>query len=141
MSKDYVGTGYDDPVRYDVHVEQDGLRRSFTHSAGRPNVEYQWDGGGPGSTELARALLWEVAGVAPEWSVYRLFKNEVVASWPVRRGECWRISDDSIKQWLAGVEHDIELTESASRTEARLEQMHDREMRLKGFSRMLGKGK
>jgi hypothetical protein len=82
-----------------------------------------------------------VAGVEPEWRIYRLFKSEVVATWPVCEGECWRISEKDIKHWLAGVERDMALTESASRTEARLGQMHDRELRLKGFARMLGKRK
>src|SRR5438477_393007 len=97
ISKDYIGTGYEDPVRCDVHTEQDGKRYSFTHSVREPNIEYQWDGGGPGSTDLARALLWEVTGVDPEWRIYRLFKSEVVATWPMRVGECWRISEQEIR--------------------------------------------
>jgi Family of unknown function (DUF6166) len=138
MSKDYVGTGHTDPVMYDVHVEQDGKRSSLTHSVRGSQINYQWDGGGPESTDLARALLWEVMGVEPEWRIYRLLKSEVVATWPLRMGECWRISEKEIRHWLAGVERDIALTESASRTEARLGQMHVRELRLKGFARMLG---
>ena len=139
MSKDYVGTGYDGPVRYDVRVEHDGRHESLRHSVGGSYVDFRWDGGGPASTDLARALLWSVTGVEPEWRIYRLFMSEVVAAWPMRVGECWRISEGEIRQWLAGVERDFALTESASRTEARLEQMRNREQRLKGFSKVLNR--
>ena len=134
MSRDFVGTGYKEPVSYDVHVEHDGKRYSLMYRAGGSFVDFWWDGGGPGTTDLARALLWEVTGVAPEWRIYRLFKNEVVATWPRRVGECWRISDEEIRQWLAGVERDRARTEDSSRTQARLGQMRDRELRLKGFA-------
>jgi hypothetical protein len=139
VSKDYVGTGYKDPARWIVQVEVDGKRFSFTHSVRGSDSEYQWDGGGPGSTDLARALLWEITGVDPEWRVYRLFKSEIVATWPLDVGECWRISEKEIRQWLAGVERDVAHTESVSRTDARLEQMQNREMRLKGFAGGLNK--
>jgi hypothetical protein len=109
MSRDFVGTGYKEPVSYDVHVEHDGKRYSLMYRAGGTLVDFRWDGGGPGTTDLARALLWEVTGVAPEWRIYRLFKNEVVATWPRRVGECWRISDEEIRQWLAGVERDTSI--------------------------------
>ena len=134
MSRDFVGTGYKEPVSYDVHVEHDGKRYSLMYKVGGSFVDFQWGGGGPGTTDLARALLWEVTGVAPEWRIYRLFKNEVVATWPRRVGECWRISEEEIRQWLAGVERDTARIEDPSRTDARLGQMRDRELRLKGFA-------
>lgn len=140
MSRDFVGTCYKEPAGCDVHVEQDGKRYSLTHMVRGSSEEFRWDGGGPGSTELARALLWEATGVEPEWRIYRLFKNEVVATWPLRAGECWRISDEEIREWLAGVERDTARPESSSQTEARLGQTRDREGRLKGFARMFKQG-
>jgi hypothetical protein len=139
MSREFVGTGYTEPIKYDVHVEHDGRCYRFTQKVRGAETDFQWDGGGPGSTDLARALLWEVTGFEPEWRIYRLFKNEVVAGWPVQEGESWRISDDQIRRWLAGVERDTAATESDSRTEGRLAQMRDRELRLKSVARMLGK--
>jgi Family of unknown function (DUF6166) len=138
MSRDFVGTGYKEPTSYDVHVEHNGQRYSLMHRERGSYVDFQWDSGGPGSTDLARALLWEVTGVEPEWGTYRLFKNEVVAAWPRRLGECWRISEEEIREWLAGVERDTARTESAGQTEARLEQTRRRESRLKGFAQMFG---
>jgi len=137
MSKDFVGTGYNEPVSYDVHVEHDGERYSLMHRVQGSYVDFQWDGGGPGSNDLARALLWEGAGTDPEWRTYRLFKNEVVATWPRRAGECWRISEEEIRQWLAGVERDTAQGEDAGQTEARLGQVRARESRLRSFARML----
>lgn len=139
MSKYFVGTGYTKPISYDVHVEHDSKRYSLMHKVGGSYADFQWDGGGPGTTDLARALLWEVTGVAPEWRIYRLFKNEVVATWPRCVGECWRISEEEIRRWLAGVEWDTAQTEEPSRTEARQGQMRGRELRLQGFAKMLKK--
>ena len=139
MSKDYIGTGYEGPTSYDVRVEQDGKRLNLTHKVHGADTDFQWDGSGPDSTALARALLRETTGVEPEWRVYRLFKAEVLANWPHHEGECWRISEEEIKVWLAGVERDTARTESADRTEARLEQMRDRESRLRGFARTQGR--
>jgi hypothetical protein len=139
MNRDFVGTGYKEPGSCGVDVEQDGKRNSLTHKVRGYDTNYQWDGGGPGSTDLARALLWEVTGVEPEWRIYRLFKNEIVATWPMQLGECWRISEEEILRWLARVERDTVRTESDSRAEARLEQMRDRELRLKNFGRISGK--
>ena len=139
MSRDFVGTGHQEPTSYDVHVENDGERYSLMHKVQGAFVDFGWDGGGPGTTDLARALLWEVTGVEPEWRTYRLFKNEVVATWPRRAGECWRISEEEIRQWLAGVERDTALAETAGQTEARLGQARNRELRLDSFARMLGR--
>jgi hypothetical protein len=137
MSKSYVGTGYEEPGICAVHVEHEGKSYRLTHSVRGSHVNFHWDGGGPGSTDLARALLWDVVGVEPEWKICRLFLTEVVSTWPMGVGECWRISEDEIRRWLAGVERDMARAESASRTEARLEQMRDRESRLRGFARTL----
>jgi hypothetical protein len=139
MSRDFVGTGYSEPVSYDVHVEHDGKRYSLMHRVQGSYVDFQWDGGGPGSTDLARALLWEVTGIDPEWRTYCLFKNEMVATWPARVGECWRISEEDIRQWLAGVERDTAQGEDARQTEARLGQVRARELRLMSFARMLAR--
>lgn len=139
MSRVFVGTGYKEPASYDVHVEQDGERYSLMHKVRGTYVDFQWDGGGPVTTDLARALLWEVTGLEPEWRIYRHFKNEVVAAWPRHVGECWRISEQEIKQWLARVEQDIERTETSSQTKARLEQTLKRESRLKVFANLFGK--
>src|SRR5690242_17207589 len=112
MSREFVGTGYEEPESFAVHVEQGGTRQALTHRMHGDYVDYRWDGGGPGSTDLAQALLWVVTGVEPAWRTYRLFKSEVVATWPRCVGECWRISDEEIREWLAGVEHDTALTET-----------------------------
>ena len=139
MSKVFVGTGSTEPNGYGVHVEVDGKRYSLTQRVAGDQVEFRWDGGGPQSTDLARSLLWQATGVEPEWRVYRLFKNEVVATWPYHAGECWRISDQEIRAWLAGVERDMAREEDAGQTEARLAQSARRETRLAGFARSFGR--
>jgi len=60
----------------------------------------------------------------------------VVAAWPRCVGECWRISDEEIREWLAGVEHDTALTETTAQTQSRQEQTRVRETKLKGFAEM-----
>ena len=134
MSKDFVGRGYLEPTRYEVYVEEHGMRRDMTHQVHGSTEGYQWDGGGPQSADLARAMLWLVAGVEPEWRKYRLFTTEVVSAWPRRTGECWRVSEEQIRQWLLGVERDTARAESAGQTEARLGQTRGRESRLKRFA-------
>ncbi len=136
MSRVFVGTGYGEPARYGVHVEQDGRQYSFTQQVGGAKTNFQWDAAGPLSNDLARALLWVTTGVEPAWRMYRLFKSEVVSTWPRRVGECWRISSDEISQWLSGVERDTARTEDAGQTEARWLQTHARELKVKGFARM-----
>jgi hypothetical protein len=136
MNRVFVGTGYREPTSYDVHVEQGSERYSLMHRVRGVYTDFQWDGGGPGTTDLARALLWEVTGVEPEWRIYRLFKNEVVATWPRREGECWRMSEQEVTRWLAGVEQDTTLAENPTQTAARLGQVRKRESRLKSFATM-----
>jgi|1186.fasta_scaffold698607_2 hypothetical protein len=136
MSRDFVGRGYVEPTRYGVYVEEGGMRSDMTHKVRGSTTDYQWDGGGPESAELARAMLWVVSGVEPEWRVYRLFRTEVVSAWPRRSGECWRISEEQIRQWLAGLERDTAKAESAEQTKARLDQTRGRESRIKGFAAM-----
>lgn len=137
MTKDYIGTGHQNPTRYDVHIEHGTECSSMRYKLDGVLVDYTWDGGGSGSTDLARALLWDVTGIEPEWRTYRLFKNELVAGWPKHVGECWRISDVEIKKWLAGVERDIALTETASQTAERQKQTVARDSRLARFARLL----
>jgi hypothetical protein len=139
VSREFVGTGSGEHNGYGVHVELDGKRFGLTQRVAGDQVEFQWDGGGPHSTELARSLLWQTTGVEPEWRVYRLFKNEVVATWPYCTGECWRISDQEILAWLAGVERDMAREEDPGQTEARLAQSRHRETRLASFARMFGR--
>jgi hypothetical protein len=139
MSRDFVGAGHGQPTKYDVHIEQDGGHYSLTHSVSGSYVTYQWDGGGPRSAELARALLWVSTGVEPEWRISRLFKSEVVAAWPRALGECWRISEEEVRQWLAGVERDMVRTEDRDQTESRLSQTHHRQSRLNAFLRTFTK--
>lgn len=137
MSRDFVGTGYSEPVRYDVHVEEAGSQYSFTQQVGGVNTNFLWDAAGPGSNDLARALLWVTTGVEPAWQMYRLFKTEVVSAWPRQAGECWRISDDQISQWLAGVERDTAATEKVGQTADRLAQTRARELSVRSFADML----
>ena len=139
MSRSFVGIGTDEPGGCEVYIEQGATRGRLRHSVSGSNAGFRWDGSGSGSTDLARALLWEATGVEPEWRIYRLFKNEVVATWPMRVGECWRISDDQIRQWLATAERDLAVEENASRTEARLDLMQNRERRLKNLNGTFGK--
>jgi len=139
MSRSFVGIGNDDPGGCEVYIEQGANLDSLRHLVSGSKAGFRWDGSGPASTDLARALLWEVTGVEPEWRIYRLFKNEVVATWPMCMGECWRISDDQIRLWLATAERNLAVAEDASRTEARLELMQERERRLKNLNGMLGK--
>lgn len=139
MSRDFVGTGYSAPTRYDVHVEENGNQYSLTHQVRGTKAGFEWDGAGPGSNDLARALLWVTTGVEPAWRTYRFFKSEVVSAWPRRVGECWRISDDQISEWLASVERDTAVTETTGQTQARLAQTEDRELRVKGFAAMFKK--
>jgi Family of unknown function (DUF6166) len=139
MSRDFVGTGYNGPARYDVHIEEDGKQYSFTQQVRGANTDYEWDGAGPGSNDLARALLWVTTGTEPAWQMYSLFKSQVVGAWPRKVGECWRISDVEISRWLARVERDTAATEDAGQTEARLSQTHARELKIKGFADMFKK--
>ena len=141
MSKDFVGRGYSEPTQYRVYVEQDGMRSDMTHRVHGSPVDYRWDGGGPHSADLATALLWLARGVEPEWRTSRLFRNEIVSTWPRHAGECWRISEDQILRWLAEVEHDTAQTESTGRTKARLDQVRGRESRLRRFAATLGGGR
>lgn len=141
MSEDFVGRGYAAPTRYKVYVEQDGAHSEMTHRVHGSSVDYQWDGSGPDSTDLATALLWIATGVAPEWRASRLFKSEVVSGWPRHDGECWRLSEDQILSWLAGVEQDTALTETVGQTKARLDQVGVRESRLRRFAATFGVGR
>ncbi|MDQ6694365.1 MAG: hypothetical protein M3014_08070 [Chloroflexota bacterium] len=134
MSTYFVGTGVGEPVQCEVTVEQDGQRYSLNNKVRGIASSFQWDGGGPGSSDLARALLWEATGNEPEFRIYRLFKSEVVAAWPLRAGECWRIGQDEIRSWLAGVESDTAVGENAAQTTMRLEQTAERESRLKSYA-------
>ena len=134
MSREFVGTGYSAPVRYDVYVEEAGNQRKLTQQVGGAPTNFDWDGAGPGSNDLARALLWVTTGVEPAWQTYRQFKSEVVSTWPRQVGECWRISDAEISRWLAGVERDTAATEEAGQTRARLSQTHARKLKLEGFA-------
>jgi hypothetical protein len=133
MKRDFVGTGYQNPQRFTVHVEQDGIRQSLTHYVHGTYVDYQWDGGGPASTDLAQALLWTVTGVEPEWRTYRLFKNDVIAAWPRGLGECWRVSEDEIRDWLAELERNTAQGENAVQTGRRREQTRARDQRVRSF--------
>src|SRR4051812_47332526 len=137
MSRDFVGTGYRSPARYDVHVEEDGNQYLFTQRVGGVDTNFQWGAAGPHSNDLARALLWITTGGKPAWRMYRLFKSEVVSAWPRMVGECWRISDEEICQWLAGVERDTAATEDTGQTQSRLSQSHARELKVKGFADMV----
>jgi uncharacterized protein DUF6166 len=120
MSRYFVGTGYSEPARYDVHVEEDGKQYTFTQQVHGANADFQWDAAGPGSNDLARALLWVTTGVEPDWRLYRLFKTQVVSAWPRKVGQCWRISEDEVSQWLAGVGRGTAATEDSGRAEGRL---------------------
>ena len=139
MSRVFVGTGSGEPAGHSVYVEQNGKRYDLTHRVAGAGANLRWDGGGPHSTDLARSLLWHATGVEPEWRIYRLFKSEVVATWPSRTGECWRISEQEILSWLAGVEQHMAQAESPGQTEARQEQSRRRELRLNRFARMFGR--
>ena len=134
MNRDLVGRGYSEPTRYKVYAEQDGMRSDLTHQVGGSPVDYQWDGAGPNSAELARALLWLVRGVEPDWRLSRLFASEIVSAWPRQAGESWRMSEDEINRWLAQVEQDTAGTESTTQTKARLDEALGRESRLRGFA-------
>ncbi len=134
METYFVGTGVGQPPHLDVSVEQNGERYSLRNKVRGVAGDFVWDGGGPGSSDLARALLWEATGSDPEFRIYRLFKSEVVAAWPRQEGECWRISQSEIRAWLAGVESDTVLGENAGQTKTRLDQTEVREARLKSYS-------
>jgi hypothetical protein len=134
MSRVFVGRGYSEPTRYKVYTEQDGMRSDMTRQVGGSSVDYQWDGAGPNSAELARALLWLVQGVEPDWRLSRLFASEIISAWPRHAGECWRISEDEINAWLAQVEQDTSRTESTPQTKARLGEALGRESRLRSFA-------
>jgi hypothetical protein len=134
MSRDFVGTGYSEPVRYEVHVEDDGKHYRLTQQVRGIATNFKWDAAGPASNALARALLWVTTGVEPTWRMYHLFKSEVVSDWPRKAGECWRISSDEISEWLAGVERDTAATEGAGQTQARHVQSQARALNIKGFA-------
>jgi Family of unknown function (DUF6166) len=138
MSRHFIGTRYKDHDVYDVHVEYDGKSYSLTHKLHGLDAGFRWGGGGPASTDLARALLWMTTGTEPEWRMCCLFKNDVVSAWPRQDGECWRISEEEIRQWLAEVEQETARTESAGQTKVRLDQAHGRESRLRRAAATFG---
>jgi hypothetical protein len=146
LSRDFVGTGYGtaqsqhrdgEPIQYGVHVEEAGKRYSLTQQVRGVATNFKWDGAGPGSNDLARALLWVTTGVEPAWQMYHQFKSEVVSAWPRKVGECWRIGGGDISQWLAGVERNTVAAESAGQTQARLAQTEARELKIEGFANTL----
>jgi hypothetical protein len=71
--------------------------------------------------------------------MYRLFTSEVVSAWPRRAGECWRISDNQIAEWLASVERDTAATETSGETQSRRAQTEARELKVKGLAAMFKK--
>lgn len=87
----------------DVYVEQNGRRHRLTRRARRIQESYRWDGVGPDSTELARAILWIVTGAEPPWSLYKGFARDIVAHFPAPagcNGECWRLREEEVLAWL-----------------------------------------
>jgi hypothetical protein len=108
MTRAFVGVGHDrhgGPGGSDVYVVQNGERQRLTRRVRRLEEGYSWDQAGPRSTELARAMLWLISGVDPPWALYRGFTSDVVAHFPVPvcEGECWRLSEAEILEWLRDV--------------------------------------
>lgn len=97
----HAGTG-----GHNVYVEQGGQSYHLTRRVRRARQGYSWDGVGPNSTELARAILWLVTGEEPPWSLYKGFASDVVAHFPAPTGcdgECWRLREDEVRAWLRDV--------------------------------------
>jgi hypothetical protein len=105
LSRVFVGVAPKGSDKGEVYVEQNGTRhRLMRRTNGRP-VGYTWGQAGPDSIELARVLLWLVAGVEPPWGLYRGFTSDVVARLPLPpcHAECWRLSEAEIRAWLSEV--------------------------------------
>lgn len=73
-----------------------GLEHHVLHS---PDG-FQWGYQGSGPADLARSLLWDVAGVEPPAWLYQEFKREFVAQWPMHEGLCWLLSEAYLLSWL-----------------------------------------
>jgi hypothetical protein len=109
MGKVYVGYGYQYqryPVPGYVDIYEEDLSRSLTY-VGRLTDrvrhmpgEFDWGNAGSRRTDLARSLLWSVLGREPEQHLYEQFEQEQVANWPMQPGECWRITEREVQDWL-----------------------------------------
>lgn len=109
MGKVYVGYGHHYqryPVPgYVVVLEEDPsgslahlgrLADRVRHSPG----EFDWSDTGSSRPDLARSLLWDALGREPEPELYQQFEREHVANWPMHPGECWRITEKEVQDWL-----------------------------------------
>ncbi len=120
MSLVFIGIRQSAQDSCNVYMERDGKRYQLTRSAGGGRRGLCWDQAGPSSAELAQVLLWKVTGLKPKWSIYQIFKSEVVATFPLcDSGECWRLSEEEIRDWLARLEDSLVRAESPEQTESR----------------------
>lgn len=113
MNRVFIGVRQDSQMgqvgrECDVYLEQNGIRHRLTRSVKGVQEGYRWDGTGPQSTELARAILWVASGVEPPWSLYKGFTTDVIATLPSPHlsssgGECWRLSEEDVRAWLGDV--------------------------------------
>lgn len=101
--KIYIGIGHDDqepgPAR--IYVSQpEGEPEPLEHRVRHSPDGFNWGYGGSGPADTARSILWDVLGREPAPELYQSFKRAYVSNWPMRPGECWRISEGEIANWL-----------------------------------------
>ncbi len=115
MGKVYVGYGYQYrryPVPGYVDVYEEDVSGSLTyvgrlidrirHTPG----EFDWGNTGSRRADLAQSLLWSVLDREPEPRLYQQFEQEQVAKWAMQPGECWRVTEQEIRDWLSAKEGD-----------------------------------
>lgn len=134
MSRVFIGVRNGRSGQCEVHVEQDGKRYRLTHRVRGARVDFCWDQAGPRSRELAKALLWNATGIRPRWGIYSQFAGQVVAKFALCDGECWRLSDEEIKGWLAHLDESLSRSETPEQTGRRRKMMRRWANRVRRFA-------
>ena len=100
MGKIYIGVGHLGSGGSDVYVAKLGKYFPLKHRYPSP-AGFQWGWHGAGLADLAVSILWDVLGEEPPPILYQHFRQDFIVKWPMHNGECWRISEDEIKRWIA----------------------------------------
>jgi hypothetical protein len=97
--KRYVGEPFDKGMGGQVIVISDeDSRYLLPHHMLHSPDGFAWGYHGSGPSELARCLLWDVLGHAPEKPLYHKFKSTFIA--PLSRNAEWSLDESAIWDWL-----------------------------------------
>ena len=94
--KNYHGERTEEGTRVWWVDDADGSTGVLPHHVLHSPDGFEWGYSGSGPADLARSLLWDVLGVAPETAQYQTFKEDTVAGWKTAK---WSINaeDESVK--------------------------------------------